>query len=267
MAHSTPRTKKSSNALLLFWHSWVLTANFVFNIINKGMNITERQKTILESLVEGYIQSAHPISSQWLSERSLREEEAGFDFSPATIRNELLALTERGYLEQPHVSAGRVPTDRGYRFVVDEIMEELKERELADPPSPSYGEASHFALLEQLTESSSALVLGYVPGSRRIVQEGWERLLREPEFGERDSLWNLTKFVEDVEKRMAGFLPAKAMEVYIGKENPFSEVKDFTVIVRRYGVDSGEGSLVAMVGPRRMEYGKNIELLISYGRK
>ncbi|MDP2735397.1 MAG: hypothetical protein Q8P12_04265 [bacterium] len=219
------------------------------------MNITERQKTILESLVEGYIQSAHPISSQWL------EEEAGFDFSPATIRNELLALTERGYLEQPHVSAGRVPTDRGYRFLVDEIMEELKERELAQEV------ADHFALLEQLTGSSSALVLGYVPGSRRIFQEGWERLLREPEFGERSSLWNLTKFVEDVAKRMAGFLPAKAMEVYIGKENPFSKVKDFTVIVRRYGDDSGRDGLVAMVGPRRMEYGKNIELLISYGRR
>ncbi|MDO8655296.1 MAG: hypothetical protein Q7R48_02655 [bacterium] len=219
------------------------------------MNITERQKTILESLVEGYIQSAHPISSQWL------EEEAGFDFSPATIRNELLALTERGYLEQPHVSAGRVPTDRGYRFVVDEIMEELQERELVQ------GIADHFALLEQLTESSSVLVLGYVPGSRRIFQEGWERLLREPEFGEKNSLWNLTKFVEDVVKRMASFLPTKAMEVYIGKENPFSKVKDFTVIVRRYGIESAEDGLVAMVGPRRMEYGKNIELMTSYGRR
>lgn len=219
------------------------------------MNITERQKTILESLVEGYIRSAHPISSQWL------EEEAGFDFSPATIRNELLALTERGYLEQPHVSAGRVPTDRGYRFLVDEIMEDLKEREFAEEV------ADHFALLEQLTGSSSALVLGYVPGSRRIFQEGWERLLREPEFGERNSLWNLTKFVEDMAKRMASFLPAKAMEVYIGKENPFSKVKDFTVIVRRYGIDSGEDGLVAMVGPRRMEYEKNIELIISYGRR
>lgn len=229
------------------------------------MNITDRQKTILESLVEGYIRSAHPISSQWL------EEEAGFDFSPATIRNELLALTERGYLEQPHVSAGRVPTDRGYRFVVDGIIEELKEQELAEEI------ADHFALLERLTGSSSALVMGYVPGSRRIFQEGWERLLREPEFGERGSLWNLTKFVEDVAKRlpaqagMAGFLPAKAMEVYIGKENPFSKVKDFTVILRRYGTEDGlprsKAGLVAMVGPRRMEYGKNIELITSYGRR
>ena len=221
------------------------------------MNITDRQKTILESLVEGYIQSAHPISSQWL------EEEAGFDFSPATIRNELLALTERGYLEQPHVSAGRVPTDRGYRFVVDEIIQEIEKKE----QEFSRLIADQFELLDRLTEASSALVLGYRPGSRMIWKEGWERLLREPEFGERDSLWNLTKFVEDVEKRMAGFLPAKTMEVYIGKENPFSKVKDFTVIVRRYGIDSAEDGLVAMVGPRRMEYEKNIELMTSYGTR
>ncbi len=226
--------------------------------------ITERQKTILESLVEGYIQSAHPISSQWL------EEEAGFDFSGATIRNELLVLMEKGYLEQPHVSAGRIPTDQGYRFVVDEIIQELENKEqefsrfISNPP---VGEASQFEFLNQLTEASSALVLGHGLDSGAMWKQGWEHLLREPEFEERNSLRNLTKFVEDVEKRMAGWLPAKAMEVYIGKENPFSKVKDFAIIVRRYNIDSGEEGLVAMVGPRRMEYEKNIELLISYGRR
>ena len=223
------------------------------------MGITERQKTILESLVEGYIQSAHPISSQWL------EEEAGFDFSPATIRNELFALTERGYLEQPHVSAGRIPTDRGYRFVVDEIMQEMEERK----QKPEQEITDYFSLLEQLTHSSSVLVLGYRPGSRMVWKEGWEHVLREPEFAERESLWNLTRFIEDVEKKMGDFLPAKAMEVYIGKENPFSKVKDFAIIVRRYsshnkqeGLPSQAG-LVAMVGPKRMEYEKNIELITS----
>ena len=228
------------------------------------MTITDRQKTILESLVQGYIQSAHPISSQWLSERSLREKEAGFDFSPATIRNELLVLMEKGYLEQPHVSAGRIPTDRGYRFVVDDIIQEIEKRE----EELSQLVADRFELLDQLAESTTALVLGYTPRSSTVWKQGWEHLLREPEFEERDSLWNLTKFVEDVEKRLADFLPAKAMEVYIGKENPFSKVKDFAIIVRRYSIDSQEDGLVAMVGPKRMEYEKNIELLISYdGRK
>ena len=246
------------------------------------MTITERQKTILESLVEGYIKQARPISSQWLSERSLREEEAGFDFSPATIRNELLVLMEKGYLEQPHVSAGRIPTDQGYRFVVDEIIQEF---EWFDPfnelSSTKFGtgRASRLTIknkeqeLSRLTEASSALVLGHGPDSGMVWKQGWEHLLREPEFEERNSLLNLAKFVEDVEKRMADFLPAKAMEVYIGKENPFSKVKDFAIIVRRYTIDSGEeglpaqAGLVAMVGPKRMEYEKNIELLISYGSR
>ena len=221
------------------------------------MGITERQKTILESLVEGYIQSARPISSQWL------EEEAGFNFSPATIRSELLQLTEKGYLDQPHVSAGRIPTDRGYRFFVNDIIQEIEWFDSAHHTE----QVEIVEFLDRLTEVSSALVLGYSQSSGMVRKEGWEHVLREPEFGEQDSLWNLTKFVEDVEKRMSDFLPVKTMEVYIGKENPFSKVKDFTVIVRKYSTGSGEDGLVAMVGPRRMEYEKNIELITSYGRR
>ncbi len=82
--------------------------------------LTERQKTLLLVLVREYIDSAQPVGSQRLVERY------HLDFSPATIRHEMAALTEMGYLRQPHTSAGRVPTEEGYRSFVSAMMEQAE---------------------------------------------------------------------------------------------------------------------------------------------
>ena len=79
--------------------------------------LTQRQSEILDRIVRDYIALAEPVSSRLL------EKKHDFGVSPATIRNEMQKLTDRGYLFQPHTSAGRVPTDRGYRFFVDELLE------------------------------------------------------------------------------------------------------------------------------------------------
>ena len=84
--------------------------------------ITERQKNILDELIQTYINTAKPVSSEII-------EEKGFDCCPATIRNDMKRLTELGYLNQPHTSSGRVPTNKAYRFFVDEIFEENTETE------------------------------------------------------------------------------------------------------------------------------------------
>ncbi len=78
--------------------------------------LTERQKTLLLLIIRDYIESAQPIGSKRLAEHY------HINFSPATIRNEMAALTEKGYLRQPHTSAGRVPTEEGYRFFVSQMM-------------------------------------------------------------------------------------------------------------------------------------------------
>ncbi|MBV6449976.1 MAG: Heat-inducible transcription repressor HrcA [Anaerolineales bacterium] len=80
------------------------------------IELTERQKTILLLVIRDYIESAQPIGSKRLMEHYR------LDFSPATIRNEMSALTEMGYLRQPHTSAGRVPTEDGYRYFVSQMM-------------------------------------------------------------------------------------------------------------------------------------------------
>lgn len=78
--------------------------------------LTERQRSILQSIVENYIRSAEPVGSRTIAKHSQ------IKYSSATIRNEMADLEELGYLEQPHTSAGRIPSEKGYRYYVDHIL-------------------------------------------------------------------------------------------------------------------------------------------------
>ncbi|MBR6654451.1 MAG: HTH domain-containing protein, partial [Oscillospiraceae bacterium] len=80
------------------------------------MELSERKKKILKAVVESYIETAEPVGSKAIA------EQAGLGVSSATIRNELADLTSMGYLEQPHTSAGRIPSPQGYRIYVNELM-------------------------------------------------------------------------------------------------------------------------------------------------
>ena len=88
--------------------------------------LTERQRLILSAIVDDYIRSAEPVGSRSISKRG------DVGFSPATIRNEMSDLEEMGYLEQPHTSAGRIPSHKGYRYYVDHLLRQtaLSKKEL-----------------------------------------------------------------------------------------------------------------------------------------
>jgi heat-inducible transcriptional repressor len=82
--------------------------------------LTDRQKILLTLVIHDYIRSAQPVGSQHLVEHYKLE------MSPATVRNELAALTEMGYLRQPHTSAGRVPSEEGYRYFVGRLLQQTE---------------------------------------------------------------------------------------------------------------------------------------------
>lgn len=84
------------------------------------MELTDRRRRILRAIVEHYIETAEPVGSRAIMTL------ARLDCSSATIRNEMAALEKMGYLEQPHTSAGRIPSPKGYRIYVNELMEERK---------------------------------------------------------------------------------------------------------------------------------------------
>ena len=82
------------------------------------MNLGDRKKLILQAIIEDYIKTAEPVGSRTISKKYLTGT------SPATIRNEMADLEDMGYIEQPHTSSGRIPSDKGYRLYVDKIMEQ-----------------------------------------------------------------------------------------------------------------------------------------------
>ena len=216
------------------------------------MVLTERQSQILQSAVLEYINLAVPVSSQLL------EEKYDLAVSPATIRNEMKWLEDEGFLMQPHISAGRVPTDKGYRFFVDSASKEDDEQ--YKPVSLDH------AILRNLAAASGNLAFVYAKEQDLVWKEGWERLLQEPEFEEREYLLNLARFLRDLEKSVRSF-QIDRMHVYIGKENPFSRVHDFSIIISGCAFEDDEHGLVSIIGPKRMAYQKNIGLIKSPWKK
>ncbi len=89
------------------------------------MKLDDRKKTILYAIIKTYLETGEPVGSRTISKFS------DLNLSSATIRNEMSDLEEMGYIMQPHTSAGRIPSDKGYRFYVDQLMEE-KEKEVED---------------------------------------------------------------------------------------------------------------------------------------
>ena len=119
------------------------------------MNLDERKKKILSSVVEDYIVSAEPVGSKTLVDKY------HLKYSSATIRNEMKLLEEGGYLEQPHVSAGRIPSTKGYRYYVDNLMKDKKlslvDINYIDNSITGYGDTEK--LLEQAADVVSKILL------------------------------------------------------------------------------------------------------------
>lgn len=90
-----------------------------------GMELSERKHTILKAIIQNYLETGEPVGSRTLSKST------DLNLSSATIRNEMADLEDLGYIFQPHTSAGRIPSDKGYRLYVDMLMEE-KEQELEE---------------------------------------------------------------------------------------------------------------------------------------
>ncbi|MBI2647899.1 MAG: hypothetical protein HYW98_00955 [Candidatus Wildermuthbacteria bacterium] len=227
------------------------------------MELTERQDAILMRAVMEYIHTAEPVSSQALDERYR------FDISPATLRNEMKILSDMGFLYQPHTSAGRIPTERGYRFLVDKTHTLARGRQEKRPNIHTLLnrrsvllEIQDIAeLLKELAVLSSNLVVASLPARNLVIKEGWEEVVQEPEFEERGYLIGFTNFLEDIERGMETLQPDRTILVYIGKENPWTRLKEFSVVAASCAFGNGMSGTIAMVGPTRMKYQKTITLM------
>ncbi|MFA5878268.1 MAG: hypothetical protein WC845_02790 [Candidatus Staskawiczbacteria bacterium] len=230
-------------------------------------SLTKRQEKILEALINEYVKTAEPVSSKLLAKK--RE----FDICPATIRNELQELTDKGYIYQPHTSAGRAPTTKAYRFFVDRVFNiehdlsfetffdmfnEIEERT-----------RDEFKYIEEVSKNlaseTSNLILTYLEGRDFVLKEGWEDILQNPEFLEKSFLDKFIQEVEYLEKNIKKIAAESNSEinVYIGNENPIMKSDGFSLIVTKGVFPNNEKGVVVMLGPSRTGYERNISLLKS----
>ncbi len=229
--------------------------------------LTDRQKNILEIVIREHIENALPISSKFI------EEEYDIGVSPATIRAELYNLVEMGYLYQPHTSAGRVPTDKGYRFFVDSLSEkEIKrlESKIVNELQKMQAEIVSRALFIKeftrfLAHTSSGLTFSYFPRESLLLKEGWEEVLNDPEFDDATRVRDFMGMVSEFEERIDTFFTddkGNSLQIYIGSEAPFKRKHDFSILIAPCKILRRKGML-AIMGPKRMAYDKNIQLVES----
>lgn len=218
--------------------------------------LSARQSTILHSLVQQYIASADPVASGRLASQ--------FNLSPATIRNEMNELERQGYIFQPHTSAGRVPTEAGFKLYLSKSDNEkktsLKDREVLQSVWSNSDSIYSIKLLsKKLAElSGEAVVVAF--STNDIFYTGISNLLSKPEFGNLDLLVNLTKLIDHLDEVVAKIFDKVAgnAQIWIGRENPFS--RHCGTIIASYKRPDHKG-MIAMIGPMRMDYQDNLGLI------
>ena len=223
--------------------------------------LSDRRQRVLAALIEEYVARALPVGSRTLTERYR------FGVSPATIRNELSALEEEGYISQPHTSAGRIPTDFGYRTFVDGLIESGQIAADATEASALASLRESASELDDLLEKTSAALakftdcLSIVSGGEQAhpCRLGIMSLMRQPEFAYTEALLPIMQVLED-DTILLHVLDATAPsgaepQVKIGSENEAEQLSGVSVVACRYGYGP-DGGIVAVIGPTRMDYNK-----------
>ncbi len=224
------------------------------------MEITSRQAQILAAIVKEYSQTGQPAGSEDLAEKYR------FAVSPATIRNEMQALEKAGLVTHPHTSAGRVPTDKGYRYFVNKLMHHLElstaqqarlRQELARLQK-QYLELGR-SISKLLSEQAHGAAFALLPEG--IATSGLSQVI-EQDVG-REELREVANFFDELEEQGQALIKKDIRNVatFIGKEAPLPLAQDFSLVVSRVRLPSGEKGLIGIVGPKRMKYARNISLL------
>lgn len=221
----------------------------------------ERHQTILHGLVEAYIRTGEPVGSTYL------KETLKLDISPATVRSILRNLEETGFITQPHTSAGRIPTDAGYRHYVDyaegQPFDERQMRKLAanyrklTEANPN----ANYTLPRMLSELSHALaVTGRLP-SGEVTQSGMREVVKED--SQAGVMQEVSDFVDNIYEYLETLadLNQETTNVFIGEENPVIQAQHTSMIVKTVETSKGQKVILVIVGPKRMPYAKNVSLI------
>ena len=235
------------------------------------MNITPRQTQILVAIIEQYAEVASPVGSVTLAKL--------FGVSSATIRAEMAKLEEFGFIMQPHTSAGRIPTDKGYRFYVNRLSEQQEsERFLlnADNSRDNFTRSTQAISLRIQSQKARAdqairsavdsLVeltgnLGLATIGDQLYINGIYNLFSQPEFESGQAVQSVAQLLDNLEPWLREVSPNEPLNVYIGSENPIGKSSGASLIISKFHSPFSENSYIGVLGPTRQSYGKVIRLV------
>ncbi len=220
-------------------------------------DLTDRQQRLLGAVIKEYIKEAEPVGSKTLVQRY------DLDVSPATVRNEMVRLIEEGLLDKPHASAGRQPTTTGYRFYINELLEEEELPVIEEVSIKQRLWPERFKKDSLFREAAKALAdtanqLALILINDTLYHAGAVNILDHPEFFDIDvtrtvlHLLDRSELVSEIfEKAVAD----QGVNALIGSELELESLRPCAVVFSRFRA-GGERGTVGILGPNRMEYGK-----------
>ena len=235
------------------------------------MELSERQKQILCQIVEEYAETASPVGSVTMAKL--------FNVSPATIRAEMARLEALGLIAQPHPSAGRVPTDAGYRFYVNSLGNRiddepvLQETKLIDDrrydrgmhaierrvTSQSQADAAIRGAVDILVDLTGNLGLATIGG--QLYLSGISRLFTQPEFGDTRRVQAVAKLLDNLEPWLREAAPGEPLNIFIGQENPIGRNSEVSLIISKFRSPFSDRSYIGVLGPTRQNYSRVMTLV------
>lgn len=235
------------------------------------MNLTKRQEGILFAIIEEYAELAAPVGSVTLAKL--------FSVSSATIRAEMSRLEDFGYIAQPHTSAGRVPTDAGYRYYVNALSERPDqvspfitnpERENKAPErstrvlqirinSQTRADSAIRGAVDSLVELTGNLGLATI--GDQLYISGIARLFTQPEFLDNRRVQAVAELLDNLEPWLREAAPGQPLNIFIGQENPIGKTSQASLIISRFRSPFSDKSYIGILGPTRQNYSRVMSLV------
>jgi len=226
--------------------------------------MTDRQFEILAAIIEQHAEIAAPIGSVMLAKL--------FGVSSATIRSEMARLEDMGFIKQPHTSAGRVPTDTGYRFYVN-ALNETHANETRPAMLDRGAKAIDARVNTQVDRADRAIRsavdslvdlthnLGLATIGDELYLSGIGNLFAQPEFSQGEHAQAVARLIDNLEPWLREASPNEPLNVYIGSENPIGRGTGASLIISRFRSPYSDNSYIGVLGPTRQSYDKVMRLV------
>lgn len=214
--------------------------------------LTNRQEKLLAAIIEQYAEVASPVGSSLLAKL--------FGVSSATIRAEMAELERQNFIKQPHTSAGRVPTDKGYRHYVnnvqgqDDLIPSKREQRALSARVGNTGanEQTIRNAVETLVELTSNLGIATI--GDQLYMSGLSNLFGQPEFIQPGQVQEVARLLDNLQPWLREAAPNEPLNVYIGQENPVGGSAGCSLIISRFRSPYSDHSYIGVLGPTRQSY-------------